>query len=105
MRPTCTKLKKLLKGSRADAAHTPPLLGVLTVSEAATAYGVSERTIRYHVDMANVTYRKAGHLLLIDKASLERLHQRIYALPLKTKEIYIQTEKKRNYGLQDTFSN
>jgi len=57
------------------------LLGVLTVSEAARVYCVSERTIRYHIDAGNLTYRKAGFLLLVDRASLERLHQRIHAMP------------------------
>lgn len=71
---------------------TAALLNVVTVSEAAKIYGVGERTIRYHVDAGNLTFRKAGTRILIDRASLENLHKRIYDLPLQgTSEMYVQT--------------
>lgn len=87
------------------SAPSTALLGVLSVSEAAAAYGVIERTIRYHIDVGNLTFRKAGNFLLIDKSSLERLHQRIYDAPMNFDGVYIHQERMRKYALQHSDCN
>jgi|GEM_PF-5318957 len=74
------------------------LYSVVTVKEAALLNCVSERTMRYHVDKGNVISRKTGNVILIDLASLKRLHLRLYRKPLNISPRYVQTELQKRYA-------
>jgi DNA-binding transcriptional MerR regulator len=65
--------------NKIDNDKQNPLTQVLSVREAADLYGVSPRTILYHIDKGHLTFRQIEKgIYLIDIDSLNRLSQRLH---------------------------
>lgn len=53
-----------------------------TISEAAEACGLGQRSLRYLIGLGKIGYTRVGRRVLIPRAELERLLKRAYQRPV-----------------------